>query len=147
MRTFTGNQFGAAAANIDYQTLVGAAGRMGHALIDQARFFLTADNIDRTAQNRFSGGQKVWRVACDAQRGGRHHADLLWRDILQLFRKQLQALPAALHRLSREFAVSIKSCCQPDFALDARHGLNSAGNFTHHQHMKAVRPEVDRCIE
>ncbi len=48
--SFAGNQLGAAATNIHHQTAIGAAGGVRHALINQACFIFTADDVDGTTE-------------------------------------------------------------------------------------------------
>ena len=88
LRAGTGNQFGAGAANIHDQTLICAACCMRNALINQARFLFTADNLNRAAEDFPRFLQKLTGVNRQAQRRCGDHADLRRGDILQTLGKQ-----------------------------------------------------------
>ena len=147
VRAVAGGQLGAAAADIDHQPLVRAASGMRDALINQARFLFAADNVNRAAQNLLCGKQEFAGVSRQAQGGGRDHADLFGRNILQLFGEELQTLPAARHRLDGKMVIFVQAGSQTHLALNARDGLNASGNFAHHQHMKAVGSQINRSIK
>ncbi len=88
MRAGSGHQFGAGAADIDHQTLIGAAGGVGDPLINQTRFFFATNDLYRTAEDLLRFRQKFAGIDGKTQRGGGHDADLRRRNILQAFGKQ-----------------------------------------------------------
>ena len=142
-----GHEFRACATNIDHQALIRAAGGMGNALVNQAGFFLAADHLYRTAEDLLRFVEKLMCIDGQTQRGGRHHADLLLRDILQAFGKEAQTLPAALHRLLREAIVLAQARRKADFAFNTRQSLDTASHLAHNQHMKTVGTEINSCVE
>ena len=88
MRAGAGHQLGAGAADIDHQTLIGAAGGVGDTLVNQARFFFAADHLHWSAEDLLRFRQKLPRIDGKTQRGGGHDADLRRRNILQALGKQ-----------------------------------------------------------
>ncbi len=147
LRAGAGDQFGAAAADVDDQPPIRPAGGVRNAVINQPRFFFAADHLHRAAEDLLGDLQELIGVGRQAQRGGGDDADLLARNVLQAFREQPQALPAALHGLMRQVIVLIQPGRQTHLALDAGQSLNAAGHLAHHQHVEAVGAEIDGSIK
>ena len=100
------DQLGRAPAHVQHQApFMGGRQALRHAAVDQAGFFLTADDLDRKAQQPLPAGQKVVAVARLAQRLRGHGAHLPRRKPLQRLAKARQAVPAALQGLRRQVAV------------------------------------------
>ena len=88
LRAGSGDQFGTGPADIDHQALVFTAGGMRYALINQARFFLAANDLHRAAENISGFSQKLIGINRQTQRCGRDDADLRRGDILQALGEQ-----------------------------------------------------------
>ena len=96
------DQLGRAAANVHHQpALVRLRQQVGHALIDQARFFPAGNHVNRKAQDGVGPGQESVAVARLAQGLGGDGANLGLRQAGQAFAEPRQAVPAPLHRFVR----------------------------------------------
>src|SRR5690554_3265416 len=92
------NQFGAAAADIEYQSRVIAARQRGyHASVDQCCLFKTRHDIDMEAQF-LGGGQKLSRIIRQSQRIGPDRPSMLDWIAGEHAPKALQAGDAARKR-------------------------------------------------
>ena len=143
----TGDQFRTGAANINDQALIGSAGRMGDTLINQSGFFFAANYLDRTAEDLLRFSDKRVGVYGNTQCRGGDDADLRLWDILQTFRKQAQALPAAFHGFSGENVVVVQAGSQTHLAFDTCERLDASRHLAYDQHMKTIRAEIDCRIQ
>jgi hypothetical protein len=138
--------FGGAAADVDHQAQLLRLGRlrMGHAQVDQARFFAAGDHFDGVAERGFGGHQERLRRGQLAHGIGRHRAHALRRDVADALAESGQAIERAL----LDFGV------QPAFAFQAfgqAHGFAQpvddaqlAERVARDHHVEAVGTQVDR---
>ena len=109
------DHLGGAATDIDHQpAVVRLRQQVGHALIDQPRFFAASNDINRKTQNAMRPFQKYIAVACFTQCLRGYRADLAFLETGQPFAKTRQAVPAALHRFGRQVAVRVQAIALAD---------------------------------
>ena len=147
MRARSGDQFGTGTTNINDQPLIRAASRVRHALINQARFFFTADDLNRTAEDFLRFSDKFAGIHCDTQGCRSDHADLRLRNILKAFGEKTQALPAALHCIGRKDIVAVQTGGQTHLAFNARERLDASRHLAYNQHMKTIRTEINCGVQ
>ena len=116
---------------------------MRHALIDQTRFFFTADDLHRATENFLRFGNKIHGINRQAKRRGSDNADLGMGYVLQAFSKEAQTLPATFHGFGGEVIVAAQARRQADLALNARQRLYASRHLAHNQHMKTIRTEIN----
>ena len=120
---------------------------MRNALVNQASFFFTADNLYRTTQNFLRSGNEIHGVDRQAECRSGDHGDLGVRDILQTFGKEPQTLPATFHGFRGEVIIAAQARREADLALDARQRLYASRHLAHNQHMKTIRTEINCRIK
>ena len=145
--TRAGHQFSTRSANIHHQTAIVAPGSVRHALIYQTRFFFTADDLHRAAENFLRFGNKIDGINRQTERRGRDNADLGMRYVLQTLCKEAQTLPATFHGFGREVIIAAQARRQADLALDARQRLYASRHLAYNQHMKTIRTEINCRIK
>ena len=91
------DQLGGSAADVHHQpALVGLRQQVGHALVDQARFFAAGNHVDGKAQDLVSALEELVAVARFAQRLGGDGPHLGLLEAGQSLAKAGQAVPAPL---------------------------------------------------
>ena len=104
------DDFSGAPANINHQPLLLAGGQgAGDAAVNQARFFLAGDDLDRKAQQLAAAQHKFLGIECFAQGLGGNSAHLGGIKTGQTLAKAGQTIPAALHGLARQFVAGIEA--------------------------------------
>jgi len=140
---FAKDQFGASATNVQHQPR-GIVGQLaGHTLINEAGFLAPGDHLDRMAQRGLRTHEEFFCLTRAAQRVGTHHPDTPRCHAAQPLPESFKASQrAALRRLGNSI-VFIHPGGEPHHLLQAVQHMQLAGNRARHDHMEAVRPEVD----
>ena len=117
---------------------------MLHAHKNQARFFITGDDLDRVGDHFFRAFKKLCRIGRLAQRMRPDDADAGRGEPLQAFGKQRQAVQPAGHGFFAQHRVFIEAIGQMYALFQASDDLHGAVDDTGDDHMKTVRTKVNR---
>ncbi len=138
LEVFADHQFGRAAADVDHQLASFLRLRMFDAHKNQARLFMTGNDLDRVGDNLRRALQKLFRVYRLAQGMGADNGDVARAETLQTFGEQRQAAQPALHRLFAQAIFAVQTVSQMYALLQTTKHLHSAVDHARDDHMKAV---------
>ncbi|MNI19592.1 hypothetical protein D3C73_730320 [compost metagenome] len=138
------DELGTAATDVGHQALARGVGEgVGHAEIDQARFFTTGNDFHRVAENFFGATDEFGTVAGFTQGVGAHDSHGAGGHTADQLGEALEAIEPALHRFFVEMALFVDAGGQLNLLPETLENTDFAVLGLGHDHVKAVGAQVD----